>query len=89
MASLKISFAGILLLLAGVLLSYFDQQKSVIWIALPLIFLAVNLLAAIIFNPRIRQNNGLLMFHFCLLALVLFAALSQLTSMKARVEIVQ
>ena len=89
LSSLKISFAGMLALLVGVLLSYFDQDKSVMWIALPLIVLAINLLAAIVFNPRIRQNSGLLMFHICLVALALLAALAQFSSMKGRVEIVQ
>ena len=89
LASLKLSFAGMLALLAGVLLSYFDQDKSVMWIALPLIALAVNLLTAIIFNPRIRQNSGLLMFHICLVALAMLAAMTQLSSMSGRVEIVQ
>lgn len=89
LASLKLSFVGMAALLAGVLLSYFDQNKSVLWIALPLLVLAINLLAAIVYNPRIRQNSGLLMFHICLLALAVLAALGQLTSMKGRVEIVQ
>jgi cytochrome c biogenesis protein len=89
LSSLKLSFVGMASLLTGVLLSYFDQDKSVMWIAIPLLVLAINLLAAIVYNPRIRQNSGLLMFHICLLALALLASLSQLTNMKARVEIVQ
>lgn len=89
LSSLKISFAGMIVLLAGVLLSYFDQDKSVMWIALPLIVLAANLFAAIVFNPRIRQNSGLLMFHICLVSLAMLAAMGQLTSMNGRVEIVQ
>lgn len=89
LASLKLTFVGMAILLAAILLSYFDQNKSVLWIALPLIMLASNLLAAIIFNPRIRQNSGLLMFHLCLLSLAILASLAQLTSMKGRVEIVQ
>ena len=88
-ASLKLTLVGILALLAGVLLSYFDQQQSSLFIVPPLIVLAINLLAAIIFNPRIRQNSGLLMFHICLLLLAMLTVLSQLTSMKGRVEVVQ
>ncbi|RKZ69310.1 MAG: hypothetical protein DRQ44_03235 [Gammaproteobacteria bacterium] len=89
LSSLKLSFAAMAALLFAVLFSYFEQNQPVLWIALPLLVLAVNLLAAIAVNPRIRQNSGLLIFHICLLALVLLAALAQLTSMKGRVEIVQ
>jgi len=89
LSSLKLSFAAMAALLFGVLFSYFDQKQSVLWIALPLLVLAVNLLTAMVYNPRIRQNSGLLMFHICLLALAVLAALGQLTSMKGHVEIVQ
>ena len=89
LSSLKLSFAAMAVLLFAVLFSYFDQNQPVLWIAIPLLVLAVNLLFAMVYNPRIRQNSGLLMFHICLLALVLLAALGQLTSMKGRVEIVQ
>lgn len=89
LSSLKLSFAGMAALLAGVLASYFNQDQPVIWIAVPLLILAVNLLAAIVFNPRVRQNSGLIMFHLCLLTLALLAALGQMTSMQGRVEIAQ
>ncbi len=89
LASLKLSFVAMAALLAGILYSYFDQSQSVLWLAIPLLVLAVNLLFAMVYNPRIRQNSGLLMFHICLLALALLAALGQLTSMKGRLEIMQ
>ena len=88
-ASLKLTLFGIVALLAAVLLAYFDRQQSSLFILPPLILLATNLLAAIIFNPRIRQNSGLLMFHICLLMIAILTVLSQLSSMKGRVEIVQ
>jgi hypothetical protein len=89
LASLKLTLLGIVALLIGVLLSYFSQDRSSVWIIIPLAVLTINLLAAIIFNPRIRQNSGLLMFHICLLMLAVLTLLSQLTSMKGRVEITQ
>ncbi|NNJ95403.1 MAG: hypothetical protein HKP57_11700 [Halobacteria archaeon] len=89
LASLKLTLLGIIALLLGVLLSYFSREHSSLYINLPLALLAANLLAAIVFNPRIRQNTGLLMFHICLLMIALLTMLSQLTSMKGRVEIVQ
>ena len=89
LASLKLTLLGIVALLAGVLLAYFSQERSSVWIILPLVMLAVNLLVAILFNPRIRQNSGLLMFHICLLMIAILSLLSQLTSMKGRVELTQ
>ncbi|MBN4063239.1 cytochrome c biogenesis protein ResB [Cardiobacterium sp. AH-315-I02] len=89
LSSLKLSFAAMVALLSAILFSYFEQSQSVLWLAIPLLVLAVNLLFAMTYNPRIRQNSGLLMFHICLLAMVLLAALGQLTSMKGRVEIMQ
>lgn len=89
LASLKLTLPGILLLVVGILVSYFDQNRTVVWLVLPLVVLSVNLLAAIVFNPRIRKNSGLLMFHLCLLAIALLASLSQMTSMKAHVRVVE
>jgi len=89
LASLKLTLLGIVALLAGVLLPYFSQGHPAITIILPLAILALNLFAAIVYNPRIRQNGGLLMFHICLLMIAVLALLSQLTGMQARVEVAQ
>lgn len=89
LASLKLTLAGIVVLLVSVLLAYFDKGHSSLIIMPALGLLALNLLAAIIVNPRIRQNSGLLMFHICLLMIAALTILSQLTSMKGRVEILQ
>ena len=89
LASLKLTLLGILALLAGVLLAYFSPERNSAPIMLPLVVLALNLLAAIIYNPRIRQNSGLLMFHLCLLMIAVLTLLSHLTSMKGRVEVTQ
>ena len=89
LSSLKLTLLGIVALLAAVLLSYLSQQQSSVSIIPPLVLLALNLLTAIIFNPRIRQNSGLLMFHICLLMIAVLTLLSHLTSMKGRVEVTQ
>lgn len=89
LASLKLTLLGIAVLLVAVLLSYFNQGQSAFYLIPPLALLAVNLLAAIIANPRIRQNSGLLMFHICLLSIAVLTIMSQLTSMQGRVEITQ
>lgn len=88
-ASLRLTVPGMLMLATGVLLRYLDAESSVLWIVLPLLLLAVNLLAALWVNPRFRRQPALLMFHICLLLLVVLVAASQLTSLQGRLEIVE
>ncbi len=87
LASAKLAFAGMSALVLAVLYSYFNQSASLYIIALPLMLLALNLLAAIVFNTRIRGNAGLLLFHIALLAIAVLSALTQLTHMQGRIEI--
>jgi cytochrome c biogenesis protein len=49
--------------------------------------MAVNLTAAIITNKRINHQPGLLVFHVCLLGLVIFAGIGRLTHLDAHTEI--
>ena len=87
LASLRLTLPGMLLLTAGVLVRYLADDASVLWIAMPLLLLAINLLAALLVNPRFHRQPALLMFHICLLLLVLLAIAGQLTSLEARLEI--
>ena len=89
LASLKLTLFGISVLLVAVLLAYFNRQDAAVYIVPPVALLALNLLAAMIFNPRIRQNSGLLMFHICLFLIALLTLMSQLTSMQGRVEVTE
>ena len=89
LSSLRLTLAGMLMLAAGVLVCYFDPAASLAWMILPLLLLASNLVAAVRVNPVIRRQPALLLFHVCLLAVVLLAAASQLGSLQGRVELTE
>lgn len=88
LASLKLTLAGMSALAAGVLVSYRDDSTPVAWLVVPLLVLAVNLLCALVVNPRFRQQPALFVFHVCLLAIVMLAAWGQMTSLEGRAELV-
>lgn len=88
-ASLKITLVGMGLLTVGAIMSYGNPQATSIWVlVVPMILLAFNLVAAIATNPRINQQPGLLVFHVCLLLVLLLAALGRLTHIDAHLELV-
>lgn len=89
LASLRLTLPGMLLLAAGVLVRYLDAGASALWLVLPLLLLACNLLAALFVNPRFRRQPALLLFHLCLLVLVVLICASQLTSLQGRLEITE
>lgn len=92
--SLKVTFAGICMLVTGVLSAYLldrylpsDSSRSW-WLVVPLALLAANLGCALLVDPRLNQRVGLLTFHVALLALILLAILNELTGFHGRVELV-
>ena len=88
-ASLKITLAGMGLLMVGAILSYGNPTGTSVWVLIaPMIILSLNLMAAIATNPRINQQAGLLVFHVSLLLLLLLAALGRLTHIDAHLELV-
>ena len=87
LSSLQLTLAGMLVLAAGVLVSYRDEGASVLWLAAPLLLLALNLLCALACNPRFRRQGGLIVFHLCLLGVMVLGAAGRLASFKGRVEI--
>ena len=89
LSSLRLTLPGMLALVAGVLVSYRDVAASTAWMALPLFCLAINLLAALLVNTRFRCQPALMVFHLCLLTVVLLAAYSHMSSLQARVEIAE
>lgn len=90
LASLKVTLAGMLLLAGGAMLSYGNPVDTSVWVlVVPLALLGLNLAAAIVTNPRINRQPGLLVFHVCLLATVLLAGLGRLTHLDAHIEIAQ
>src|SRR3569623_1834779 len=87
LASLRLTLVGMLLLAFGAALSYNNPATTSVWVlVVPMSLLAVNLLAAIITNPRINRRGGLLAFH---LALVVLAAIGRLTHLEAHIEFLQ
>ena len=64
-------------------------QLSIAWLAGVLGLLALNLIAAIISKPQFRRQASLLIFHVCLLAIVLLSAWGVLTRFQGTIEIVE
>lgn len=90
LASLRLTLVGMVLLAIGAGLSYGNPVTTSVWVlVVPMAFLAVNLLSAIITNPRINRRGGLLTFHIALLGVVILAAIGRLTHLEAHVEMVQ
>jgi len=89
LASTKLTLLWMLLLAVGAALSYDNPAETSIWVlVIPMLLLAINLIAAIISNPRINRRGGLLIFHLGLLSIVLLAAIGRLTYMEGQVEII-
>lgn len=90
LASLRLTLVGMLLLAFGAALSYNNPATTSVWVLVaPMSLLAVNLLAAIITNPRINRRGGLLTFHLALLGVVVLAAIGRLTHLEAHIELLQ
>ena len=87
LGSLKFTLWLFALFALTVTVAYQLPGVSNSWLALPLIMLAINLLAAVIINPRFRQQLPLLTFHLALLLLLLLIAMGQLSRLKGHVEI--
>ena len=87
--SLKLTAAGIGLLIAGVLTAHLTKSAAVWWLVSPLLLLAVNLAAAIAINPRLNRRTGLLVFHVGLFAVIVLVAYGRLIGFHGRVELVQ
>jgi cytochrome c biogenesis protein len=89
-ASLKFTLAGMALLAGGAILSYGNPVDVSIWVlVVPLALLAINLSAAIATNPGINRQPGLLVFHICLLSIVLLAGVGRMTYFDAHLEITE
>jgi hypothetical protein len=59
-----------------------------VWVLIvPLALLATNLAAAILTNPRINRQPGLLVFHIALFSIVVLAGVGRLTHLDAHLEI--
>ncbi|HKK55696.1 cytochrome c biogenesis protein ResB [Marinobacter sp.] len=85
LASLKLTLVILILLAAGVLVTY-DKEVHTTWtLILPLALVAINLLAAIIVSPAFRRHPGLMVFHLALLAILVLVTAGRLTYLKGHV----
>lgn len=89
LASTRLALLGMALFGGALLLTYNNPQSSLWLMVAPLVLLAVNLLAAVVFNPRINRQSGLLILHLALLGIILLAAVGRLTRFDGRVEITE
>ncbi len=90
LASTRLTLLGMALLAIGAGLSYGNPVEISAWVlTAPLLFLALNLFAAILTQPGINRRPGLLMFHIGLLSICILAAIGRLTHFEARVEVSQ
>jgi len=90
LSSLRFTLVGMILLAIGAALSYNNPASTPVWVLVaPMALLAINLLAAIITNPRIHRRGSLLVFHLALLGVVVLVAIGTLTRFEAHVEMLQ
>lgn len=89
LASLRLTLFGLALLLGCLFASLQGWLSTTVLLVGPLTLLAVNLAAAIASNRGLRYQPGLLVFHLCLLAVVLLGAMSRMTYFKGGVEVTE
>lgn len=90
LASLRVTLVGMILLAIGAALSYDNPATTPIWVlVVPLLLLALNLMAAIATNPRINRRPGLLVFHVALLGICVLAAIGRMARYEAHVEMLE
>ncbi len=87
LASLRLTLVLLVLLAAGIMAAYrYEAQRT--WpLVVPLILLAGNLLAAVASNRAFRRQLPLLVFHLCLVAILLLVAAGRLSYLKGQTEL--
>jgi len=89
LASLWLTLGCILLALAiGLMGEAFDVAIGN-FMAVPFALLCLNLLAAVVKNPKLYRQGGLLGFHIALAGLALLAAFDQLLTLSGHVEVTE
>lgn len=89
LASLKLTLVILVALGVGVLVAYQSETRTVWALVVPLTACALNLVAAIASNGIFRRQMPLLVFHLCLLALVLLVAAGRMTYLKGQLELTE
>lgn len=89
LASLKLTIAGMLLLGMASVAVYKLEHNSLPWLAMPLLLLGLNLIAAVATNGVFRKNAPLLVFHLALIGIVLLGAAGRLTYLNGAAEVAE
>ncbi|MBK7898329.1 MAG: cytochrome c biogenesis protein ResB [Azonexus sp.] len=89
LGSLKLTLAILALLGITVVVTYLSEARPAWVVILPLAAAALNLAAAITSNGVFRRRLPLLVFHLCLLALILLVLAGRLTYLKGSTEVTE
>lgn len=87
LASLKLTLVILVVLGIGVVVAYLSETRTIWALVLPLTLCAANLMAAIATNGIFRRQLPLLVFHLCLLALIVLIAVGRMTYLKGQLEL--
>ena len=88
-ASTRLTLGGFGILAVALIAREFSLF-SASWIVLAILGgLTLNLAAALIVTPRLRQESGLFIFHLALLALLILAGVGRLTHFDGHVEVME
>jgi len=89
LASLKLTLVGMVALAVLSLVGTRSEVVDVGWTVAPIVFLSLNLLAAILTNRSFRTQSGLLVFHVGLLLVFVLIGLTVVTRFNGRIEVLQ
>lgn len=89
LASPRLTLFALVYFAGSVLYVYWGTVPTTLVLVPPLGLLALNLLAALASNPVFRRQTPLLIFHVCLLAIVLLVAAGRLTYLKGQLELAE
>lgn len=87
LASLRFTLLILLVLGAGVLMTYRAEVLSTWPLAVSLALLALNLTCAVLTKPVFRRQTALLTFHLALIVIVLLVAAGRLTYLRGHLEL--
>ncbi|MBA2689831.1 MAG: cytochrome c biogenesis protein ResB, partial [Burkholderiales bacterium] len=88
LASTRLTFTLLVVLAVTVWVTH-DQTAGSSWsIVAPMALLGLNLVAALLTHPRLRQG-GLLLLHVALLGVLLLVGIGRLTHFDGRIEITE
>lgn len=89
LASIRLTLLGLIWLGIGCAFLIAVEMSAGLAVVPPLVLLAVNLLAGVIYNSAMRKTRGLLIFHLALLVLMMLVVLGRLTYLDGATEITE